>query len=202
MIQSALGRQMSLMQGLVALYLIFLVIFFAAAPFLTLWLYAEADLSRSLLPQLIGFCLQGAFLVVVFAIYEKRTTMHSKRGHKFALRSAMGSLLRPLGRVHEGAAKGVFSSPTALMQIYQDIAESGLSQGVCEEMKANALKVLVSLESLSVLAAQIDARHLEVWGVILQAIRGMGEAHSHGQVQGMVLELMDAVRDFDELYIY
>ncbi|HAT50357.1 MAG: hypothetical protein HQL07_09920 [Nitrospirae bacterium] len=202
MIQSGLGRQMSLMQGLVALYLIFLVIFFAAAPFLTLWLYAEADLSRSLLPQLIGFCLQGAFLVVVFAIYEKRTTVHGKRSHKFALRSAIGSLLRPLGRVNEGAARGGFLAPTALMQIHQDITEGGLSQGVCEELEANALKVLVSLESLSVLAAQIDAQHLEAWGAMLQAIRGMSEAHSQGETQEMVLELIDAVRDFDELYIY
>lgn len=202
MIQSGLGRQMSLMQGLVALYLIFLVIFFAAAPFLTLWLYAEADLSRSLLPQLIGFCLQGAFLVVVFAIYEKRTTVHGKRSHKFALRSAASSVLRPLGGVYDGAARGGFLAPPVLMRIHQDIMESGLSQGVCEALEANALRVLVSLESLSVLAAQIDAQHLEAWGEILHAIRGMSGVCAQGEMQEMVLELIDAVRDFDELYIY
>lgn len=202
MIRPMFGRQMSFVKGLVALYLIFLVIFFAAAPFLTLWLYAEASLTRSLLPQLIGFCLQGAFLVVVFAIYEKRTTIQNKRSHKFALRSSVGSLLRPLGYVNDGGAKGMLPSPTTLTQIQQDIAQNGLSEKLRQELEANALKILVSLESLSVLAAQIDAQHLEVWGAILHAVRRMSEVSSQEQTQEMVLEVIDAVRDFDELYIY
>ncbi|HIJ84826.1 MAG: hypothetical protein HW380_1478 [Magnetococcales bacterium] len=202
MIAPVLGRHLSFVKGLVALYLIFLVIFFAAAPFLTLWLYAETDLSRSLLPQLIGFCLQGAFLVVVFAIYEKRTTIQAKRGHKFALRSAVASLIRPLDSDGGWVGKMMSSSPTILTQFQQDIMDRGFSGEQTKKLGQHARTILVSLESLTVLAAQIDVDHLEHWGLILNSIRELVDVESPKQARDGMMELIDAVRDFDELYIY
>ncbi|MBF0108949.1 MAG: hypothetical protein HQL76_07230 [Magnetococcales bacterium] len=189
---------MSFMRGLLALYLIFLVLFFAAAPFLTLWLYAEDDLSRSLLPQLIGFCLQGAFLVVVFAVYEKRTTLNAKRSHKFALRSALGSLIRPLERP-DVTPPGNPPMPLALIQ--REIMDQGLTEKMGQALGQNAQRGLVSLESLTVLAAQIDADHLEIWGGILDQLHRLATSMPAKQTNEAAIDLLDLIRDFDDLYI-
>ncbi|MBF0434140.1 MAG: hypothetical protein HQL77_02065 [Magnetococcales bacterium] len=202
MIPPRFGRHMAFVRGILALYLIFLVIFFASAPFLTLWLYSAASLSLSLLPQLIGFCLQGAFLVVVFAIYEKRSTIQAMRGHKFALRSAIASLIRPLVVVESVTTKGVLSLPHALTRTEQDLSERGISEQMAKKMSENANMAIVSFEAMSVLAAQIDMDHLETWGLIINNLRRIGAVQSPGELQQPLLELLRTVRTFDELYIY
>lgn len=202
MVPDRLGRHISFMKGLLALYLIFLVIFFAAAPFLTLWLYAEANLTKSLLPQLIGFCLQGAFLVVVFAIYEKRSSFAAKRGRKVALRISIASLTRPMDGFDRGSTKGILSSPVGMDKIRQEIQERGISEDLAHELAANSKMVMVSLESLTVLAAQIDADHLESWGMIIYHCRRLAEAASPQETAETMLALLDTVRDFDELYVF
>ncbi|MBF0419779.1 MAG: hypothetical protein HQL78_06390 [Magnetococcales bacterium] len=202
MIPPRFGRHMAFVRGILALYLIFLVIFFASAPFLTLWLYSAASLSLSLLPQLIGFCLQGAFLVVVFAIYEKRSTIQAMRGHKFALRSAIASLIRPLVVVESVTTKGVLSLPHALARTEQDLLERGISEQMAKKISENANMAIVSFEAMSVLAAQIDMDHLETWGLIINNLRRIGAVQSPGELQQPLLELLRTVRIFDELYIY
>lgn len=202
MIPPRFGRHMPFVRGILALYLVFLVIFFASAPFLTLWLYSAASLSLSLLPQLIGFCLQGAFLVVVFAIYEKRSTIQAMRGHKFALRSAIASLIRPLVVVESATTKGMMSLPSALARTEQDILEQGLSEQMAKKIIENANMALVSFEAMSVLAVQIDMDHMETWGLIINNLRRISAIQSPGELQQPLLELLRTVRTFDELYIY
>ncbi|MBF0145116.1 MAG: hypothetical protein HQL84_04125 [Magnetococcales bacterium] len=200
MIPSIMGRHLSFMKGLVALYLIFLVVFFAAAPFLTLWLYAEADLSLTLLPQLIGFCLQGAFLVVVFAIYEKRTTLYAKRSHKLALRSTVSFLIRPLECAERQDMRE--SSSPSMVQVRWEVKERGLSDELAQKLVQDARMILVSLESLTILAAQIDIDHLDLWGRILNRIHQLTGATTSGEVRDILVELVDIIIEFDDLHVY
>ncbi|MBF0422486.1 MAG: hypothetical protein HQL73_05785 [Magnetococcales bacterium] len=202
MISPRFGRHIPFMRGVLALYLVFLVVFFAAAPFLTLWLYAETKLRLSLLPQLIGFCLQGAFLVVVIAIYEKRTAIRSMRSHKFALRSAVAAFIRPLASTKNYSGNDSLASSMALQHIHKRITEKKISESVMKQMEEDARMILVSFESLTVLAAQIDIEHLEAWRVILNHIRRIGTSQSQEEIEALLLEMLNAVQSFDDLYIY
>ena len=197
-------RPVSFMKGLVLFYLIFLAIFFAAAPFLTLLLYAETDLSRSLLPQLIGFCLQGTFLVVVFALYEKRTTINTKRSQKFTLRTFLSTFVNPLLPKSEQTNPQDFLLPSPAN--FSEGLDTLLNQGLNATTEANIRKVadrnLTSVESLSVVAAQIDHYHLEVWNAIIISLRKIRDTQNQQETTNSVIQLLENIRRFDELYIF
>jgi hypothetical protein len=194
-------RQNSFFKGLLTFYLIFLAVFFAAAPFLTLLLYAETDLSLSLLPQLIGFCLQGAFLVVVFSVYEKRSSLNSKRSHKFALRTFISDFVNPCmdKDLHE---EGLISSPAMFADGLEKLRNQGMEEQTVEELKQVAQQNITSMESLTVLAAQIDHVHLEIWGAILHESRNVRDSSSQQETESAVIKLLENINRFDELVIF
>ena len=196
-------QPVSFMRGLVLFYLIFLAIFFAAAPFLTLLLYAEADLSTSLLPQLIGFCLQGAFLVVIFAVYEKRSAINARRSQKFALRTFLSSCVRHcLTPDEEHSGHEMLPSPVAFAEGITTIRAHGLDTQAADELRGIAERNLNSMESLSVVAAQIDFYHLEVWNAVINDSRAIREAKTPEEVARSAVHLLENIQKFDELYIY
>jgi hypothetical protein len=191
----------SFFKGLITLYLIFLAIFFAVAPFLTVTLYAETDLSLSLLPQLIGFCMQGAFLVVVFSIYEKRSTVNSKRSNKFALRTVLSNFVNPCMGNNQ-IDTGWLPSPNMF-----DDAMDKLRKNEMDEKTASALKIIAqeqinSMEALTVLVAQIDHIHIEVWGAILRDCRIIRESTNQKAITTATIDMLENIQQFDELEIY
>ncbi|MBF0455162.1 MAG: hypothetical protein HQL72_10160 [Magnetococcales bacterium] len=195
------GQKGSFYKGLLTFYLIFLAIFFAAAPFLTLLLYAEADLSLSLLPQLIGFCLQGAFLVVVFSIYEKRSSLNSKRSHKFALRTFLSSFVTPCLE-HGHSDDELISSPAHFAEGLDRLRGQGIEKRTVATLQKVAQQNVTSLESLTVLAAQIDHTHLEAWSTILQKSREIRDASDPKQSKEAIIQMLESILKFDELIIY
>ncbi|MBF0213564.1 MAG: hypothetical protein HQM00_08370 [Magnetococcales bacterium] len=200
---SFLGEKMSWLKGFFLFYLFFLVIFFAAAPFLTLWLYSETSVTRTLLPQLIGFCMQGGFLVVLFALYEKRSTVDTRRSWKFTLRSFLAPLVDEcLAEWHDSDNQGAGLLPSpSIVQIGIDAIRT---QPVPPERIALWQRIahdrLLAMQSLSVVAAQIDHAHLESWMTLLRLLRAI-EQESDGIAVGERVEafLLEVVK-FDELY--
>lgn len=199
--QLPVRRQNSFFKGLVTFYLIFLAIFFAAAPFLTLLLYAETDLSLSLLPQLIGFCLQGAFLLVVFSIYENRSTINSKRNHKFALRTFLSAFVTPClnSAYHDD---DLLPSPAAFAEGLDTIKDGGIEGITAATLKNVAKQNVASMESLTVLAAQVDHAHLQIWASILHECRTIKNSTDDENLTDTVVQLLENIRKFDELIIY
>ena len=194
-------KQNSFFKGLLTFYLIFLAIFFAAAPFLTLWLYAETDLSLSLLPQLIGFCLPGAFLVVVFAIYEKRSTLNSKRSHKFALRTFLSDFVNPFMEKspHDDS---LIASPAIFADGLETLRSEGMKEDAAKQLITVAKQNITSMESLTVLAAQIDHVHLDVWGAIIHESREIRDSENQEDTETSAIRLLEHINRFDELVIF
>ncbi|MBF0357006.1 MAG: hypothetical protein HQL70_00285 [Magnetococcales bacterium] len=189
------------MKGILTFYLVFLAIFFAMAPFLTLMLYAETDLSLSLLPQLIGFCLQGTFLVVVFSIYEKRSSLNSKRNHKFALRTFLSNFVDPcLDSSHTEA--GFLQSQQLFLEGMEKLRANGLKEQTATKIQQIAEKSIPSMETLTVIAAQVDHMHLEMWGVLLEDSRNIRDADSETATSNATIKLLENIQQFDELDIF
>jgi hypothetical protein len=194
-------KQGSFYKGLLTFYLIFLAIFFAAAPFLTVLLYAETDLSLSLLPQLIGFCLQGAFLVVVFSIYEKRSNFKNKRSHKIALRTFLSVFINPC--LESGPDDGeLFSSPALFEEGLEKLRSNSMDEKMATHLKQVATQNVTSMESLTVLAAQINHTHLEVWSMILHESRDIRDSVNQDETRKATIRLLENVQKFDEIILY
>nr|CAX83926.1 conserved uncharacterized protein [uncultured bacterium] len=199
------GEKVSWLKGFFLFYLFFLVLFFAATPFLTMWMYAQTSLTKSLLPQLIGFCLQGGFLVIVFALYEKRSVIDSRRSWKFTLRTFLSPIVdRCLPPWKNGSAtpEPLLPPPESMQQGIEAIRERGLDPVLAAELHGIAERSLISMESLSVVAAQIDHAHLGCWMSIIHRTRAIAQAASGEEQAKLVVQLLEDVQRFDELYFF
>ncbi len=198
------GEKVSWLKGFFLFYLFFLVLFFAAAPFLTLWMYAQTSLTKSLLPQLIGFCLQGGFLVIVFALYEKRSVIDARRSWKFTLRTFLSPFVdRCLPEWTTTDQENVLLPPPTILQRGIDlIRHQGLDPILATELHLIAQRSLISMESLSVVAAQIDYVHLNHWMAIIHHTRALTTALTEDEQVRIVVQLLEDVNKFDELYIF
>ncbi|MBF0438176.1 MAG: hypothetical protein HQL93_03550 [Magnetococcales bacterium] len=200
-----IGEKVSWLKGFFLFYLFFLVLFFAAAPFLTLWMYAQTSLTKSLLPQLIGFCLQGGFLVIVFALYEKRSTIDARRNWKFTLRSFLSPFVDhclPDWKSMVNNSEKLLPPPEILQQSIHSIRSDGLQQKLGVELQQIAQRNLIAMESLSVVAAQIDHIHLNTWMAIIHHTRALTNALTEAEQRTLVVNLLEDVVKFDESYIF
>ncbi|MBF0186728.1 MAG: hypothetical protein HQL50_02260 [Magnetococcales bacterium] len=197
------ARPVSFWKGLVLFYLIFLVVFFAATPFLTFMLYWETDLSTSMLPELIGFCLQGGFLVLVFALYERRSLNEVKSERKYALRTFLagfirGSLTSDAGLLTEENS-ALWHTPEALEREANRMQVEGVNETILSRAVEKANQEVTSMESLTGVAAQIDHRHLEAWMNIIAQVRTLKRAETQETQQEASIALLRAIAKFEEL---
>ncbi|NGZ06411.1 MAG: hypothetical protein G8237_08645 [Magnetococcales bacterium] len=199
-----LGEKVSWLKGFFLFYLFFLVIFFAAAPFLTLWLYSETSVTRTLLPQLIGFCMQGGFLVVLFAFYEKRATVDTRRERKLTLRHFLEqfvqSCLSDVTVTIEGEESLFFPSAT-LQSGIDALAGQGLSVERAAQVRRVAGEMVGVMQALSGVAARIDYPHLDVWLAIARQLRAIEQERDSEQLVRLVVQMLGDVVRFDELYL-
>ncbi|MGN7613362.1 hypothetical protein ACQZV8_14900 [Magnetococcales bacterium HHB-1] len=190
-------KSLSFWKGLILFYLIFLVIFFAATPLLTFFLYWETDLTTSILPELIGFCLQGGFLVLIFSLYEQRSVNQARAARKFALQSYLFATLDDAIQPRkEQDLTSPLHPPETLDEKIEQIKQQGLSEESKERFENLAKRELIPLSSLSAVAAQIDQKHMTVWMDIITATREIepGEKRLEHATQ-----LLRHIERFDDL---
>ncbi|OSM02167.1 hypothetical protein MAIT1_02267 [Magnetofaba australis IT-1] len=183
-------------------YLIFLVVFFAATPILTMTLYWEADLSVSILPELIGFSLQGGFLVLVFAVYEWRSARNARHNQKFTLRTYLGSFVdRSLFAITSPDLTGEGEVPVAEPPVLdlESMTADSISDGAAQRIQQFAERQLTSLEALSSVAAHIDYNHLDAWSVIVDDLHNIRGAVELSEVKDGVISLLRNIKNFDDL---
>ncbi|MBF0418217.1 MAG: hypothetical protein HQL86_08215 [Magnetococcales bacterium] len=199
-----LEEKVSWLKGFFLFYLFFLVMFFAAAPFLTLWLYSETSVTRTLLPQLIGFCMQGGFLVVLFALYEKRATVDTRQAWKGTLRGFLAPLVDPClagWKPAEMPEHGAWWPDPPMMRAAIDTMRT---QGLSAELNANLVTVarerLLAMQSLASLAAQIDHAHLAAWMELLVVLREIEHSGDREEQAQRVVRMLEIVLRFDELF--
>ncbi|MBF0623399.1 MAG: hypothetical protein HQL82_01185 [Magnetococcales bacterium] len=193
------GQQtVSFLKGLVLFYLIFLVVFFAATPFLAFWLYWETDLSTSMLPELIGFCLQGGFLVLVFALFERRSVINAKRNQKLILRSYLGSLLQRAMAPDRNPVHGMLPALEAFAAEREALAAGTLDPSIRTRLREALEREAVSLESLGAVAAQIDHEHLTAWSGLVECARDIRRAPDAEATDRAITALLDHIADFDQ----
>ncbi|MBF0623002.1 MAG: hypothetical protein HQL54_13870 [Magnetococcales bacterium] len=196
------GKSVSFWKGLVLTYLIFLAIFFAATPFLTFLLYWETDLSTTMLPELIGFCLQGAFLVLIFGLYERRSAINAKNNQKFALRMFVSSFLHRSLSQSDNSGSGE-SYPSSLPNPFEKeinlIQQEGLTDRQAKRLRTLARLETPSLASLSAVAAGLDYAHLEAWNTILNDLRRLRDSTTLEDTSRLTLALLGSVNRFDAL---
>lgn len=182
---------------------------FGLAAFLFFYLFLDAaepgDVRGNLLPELIGFSLEGFFLIGLFSLFQ--TLRERSRRHELwlSLRSALVDILAQLDLSlldadAEPLSVDALEQQPRLVQSLADRFESYRPDiDSLVELKKVCQDGQQVLNDLIPVAAQLSARHMRWWLAIADSARGAARAGSRPQLEHQLRRLLLNLREFDAL---
>jgi hypothetical protein len=177
--------------------------------FLTSFLRTStADAFQSnLVPELIGFCLEGFFLVGLFSLIQRRQERDRKEELRQSLRGALRVILSHL----DIAMLDQYAEPTNSQLLDHDprvvatlivkLSEVKLELEDMRKIKAAANRNLGTAHDLIPVAAQLSADHMRWWLAIVESVRQLSEARDAAAVSLAAHRFLANLGEFDELHL-
>lgn len=175
-----------------------------------LWVYlvmleSSGPLPDDLVPELIGFSLEGFILIGLLTLVQHVRETARKRQLRLSLRGSFRSLLSRL----DIAFLEPYSEPVSGRRLEQDptlvdelLEEFGRKQPDLDSLiglRAEAREVLPLGRDLVAVAAQISVMHMNWWVAIVDAIRRIGEAEERAELEQATHDMLINIQEFDRL---
>ena len=167
-----------------------------------------ADAFRdNLLPELIGFCLEGFFLVGLFSLVQRLLERDRKDELRRSLRGALREILSHLdiavlGEYAEPATSKVLEEdPQSVATLIAKLNEKELSLGDMAKIKAAAGRNLGTMHDLIPVAAQLSADHMRWWLALVDSVRYLSEATDKSAVTFSAHRFLANLAEFDSLHL-
>ncbi|MEO1080415.1 MAG: hypothetical protein AAFY29_12730 [Pseudomonadota bacterium] len=165
----------------------------------------DSSFRENLLPELIGFCLEGFFLVGLFTFIQQLRDLYRRRELWLNLRSALRDFLSQLDLAYlapdaePAATRMLESQPVLVTQLLERLERSELDIEHLVALKRVAGATLPLARDLINIAAQLSTRHMRCWIAIVAAINQLTEASTREQVEQPLHELLTRLVEFDAL---
>ncbi|MFT4766922.1 MAG: hypothetical protein ACI8RN_000046 [Glaciecola sp.] len=160
---------------------------------------------ENLLPELIGFCLEGFFLVGLFTFVQQLRDYYRRRELWLSLRSALRDFLSHLDLAFLGperepaTSRDLESQPLVVRRLTSLLDKAELGIGTLVSLKHVAISTLPLARDLINIAAQLSTRHMRCWIAIVESIDQLTEADTREQVERPLNELLMRLTEFDNL---
>jgi hypothetical protein len=172
-----------------------------------LWLSQADDAAfrDNLLPELIGFCLEGFFLVGLFTFVQQLREFYRRRELWLNLRSALRDFLSHLDLAflapdaEPAATSELESQPEVVQKLLKLLDGNSLDIERLVAIKRVAISTLPLARDLINIAAQLSTRHMRCWIAIVEAINYLTEADTRDQGEQPLHELLTRLSEFDSL---
>ncbi len=165
----------------------------------------DSSFRENLLPELIGFCLEGFFLVGLFTFIQQLRDLYRRRELWLNLRSALRDFLSQLDLAYlapdaePAATRLLESQPLLVKQLLERLESTELGIEHLVALKRVAGATLPLARDLINIAAQLSTRHMRCWIAIVSAIHQLTEAATREQVEQPLHELLTRLVEFDSL---
>lgn len=172
-----------------------------------LFLGAGGSFRDSVLPELIGFSLDGIFFVILFTLYEKyreqKTRLHEKESLKKSLRNFLSLLLYWACPVDSKLNTDFsFSMTASLPSLITDLkSRDEFTDVQAKFLKDIATREASSFEALLPVAAAIGHKHLEIWNLIINNLKAIRDSSAEDDCYDALMQLLSFLSIFDELKI-
>jgi len=162
--------------------ILFVIGFILLLVLLVLFNQSGAGFVDSMVPELIGFCLEGIFFIGLFSMYQHRRELNRKRQLSRSLRGFLGVFLNEMNTgIHCQSFKPI-ENPEELNYSHQGIERLANNINNCS-INANTIKSLHklsndemgALENLLPVAAELSADHMIIWHQILENVKNLGK---------------------------
>lgn len=182
--------------GMVGIY--FLVSFLSSSD--------EGAFQANLVPELIGFCLEGFFLVGLFSLIQRRQERDRKEELRLSLRGALREILSHLdiAMLDQNAeptnSQVLEQDPKVVVTLILKLSEVQLGLDDMRNIKTAAAQNLNTTHDLIPVAAQLSADHMRWWLSIVQSVRSLAEAKDKSGVALAAHNFLANLGEFDELH--
>jgi hypothetical protein len=165
----------------------------------------NAAFYDNLLPELIGFCLEGFFLVGLFTFVQQLREHQRQRELWLNLRSALRDFLSHLDLAFlstdqdPATTRALETQPEVVHRLQEQLERRELTIDDLVAIKRVAISTLPLTRDLTNIAAQLSTRHMRCWIAIVEAISSLTEADTRERVERPLEELLTQLAEFDSL---
>ena len=181
---------------------------FGLSGVLLLWWFLGAGSSPthdSLVPELIGFCLEGFFLVGLFTYIQQLREHQRRRELWLSLRGSLRIFLSHLDIAFlEEDAEPMTSTeleddPAVVTALLAKLKSRNISLESMSTFKNLARRDLALTHDLIPVAAQLSAGHMRWWLAIMDSIRQLSEATKRTDLEYALETFLIHLQEFDQL---
>jgi hypothetical protein len=166
---------------------------------------SSGPVHDNLVPELIGFCLEGFFLIGLFSLIQRRRERERRYELRQSLRGALREILSYLdiGLLEEDSepadSKALEEDPKIVRALFVKLAEKPLDLHAMARVKEVAARNLTTVHDLIPVAAQLSANHMRWWLAISDSVRHLTEATDSAAVRLATQQFLAKLGEFDEL---
>lgn len=159
----------------------------------------------NLLPELIGFCLEGFFLAGLFSLVQRLMERDRKDELRRSLRGALREILSHLdiavlGEYAEPASSHALEQdPQSVATLIMKLNERELDLDKMRDIKEAAGRNLSTMHDLIPVAAQLSADHMRWWLALADSVRHLSEATDKSAVTFSAHRFLANLAEFDGL---
>ena len=181
---------------------------FGLSGVLLLWWFFYAGNSPthdSLVPELIGFCLEGFLLVGLFTYIQQLREHERRRELWLSLRGSMRVFLSHLDIAFlEEDAEPMSSTeleddPKVVQTLLKKLKAQNMSLDSMSAFKTLAGRDLALTHDLIPVAAQLSAGHMRWWLAIMDSVRQLSEATTRADLEYALEMFLIHLQEFDQL---
>lgn len=165
----------------------------------------QGPVYDNLVPELIGFCLEGFFLIGLFSLIQRRRDRERREDLWQSLRGPLREVLSYLdvgllGEYAEPAdSLSLERDPEVVSELRRKLGERGLDLEHMSMLKNIASRNLATVHDLIPVAAQLSAAHMRWWLAITDSVRMITEATDRQGVNYSVNLFLANLGEFDAL---
>lgn len=165
----------------------------------------DGAFQTSLLPELIGFCLEGFFLVGLFSLIQRRLERERKNELRESLRGALRDLLSHLdiALLEENAepanSQSLDLDPEFVKALFVRLHKNELDLNGMLNLKEAAQRNVSTMHDLIPVAAQLSANHMRWWLAIADSVRRLSESTDKADINFTAQKFLMNLGEFDQL---
>ena len=183
---------------------------FGVSGALLLWWFmgtGEGPFHDNLIPELIGFCLEGFFLVGLFT-YVQQVREHERRHEMWlSLRGSLRVFLSHLdvAFLEEDAepmsSTALEDDPAVVKSLVTKLKAQKMGLENMSALKTIAHRDLAVIHDLLPVAAQLSPGHMRWWLAIIDSVRQLAEATNRTDLEYALGMFLAHLQEFDEVKI-
>ena len=165
----------------------------------------EGAFQNNLLPELIGFCLEGFFLVGLFSLIQFRVERDRKNELRLSLRGALREILSHMDialleeNAEPASSQSLDQDPKLVKALFVKLHKNELGLGSLLNIKEAAARNINTMHDLIPVAAQLSADHMRWWLAIAESVRWLSEATDKHAVNFAAQKFLMNLGEFDLL---